>query len=80
MHTEAEARGKWCPFARYVAYAGEAAWNRYMDSGEQRILNPAPACCIASDCAAWRWEYPTNDPEARYTDEARGFCGLAGRP
>ena len=61
MHTESEARGKWCPFARVIVEAkdeiGIAAANRMPGVGgapDPDLDWPSPRC-IASDCAAWRW-------------------------
>lgn len=42
MHTEEEARTKWCPFDRTYLVA-----QIEIDAGECR--------CIASECMAWRW-------------------------
>jgi hypothetical protein len=64
MHTEAEARELWCPMHRdlFIVDEGAAAVN---DNTK----------CIASRCAMWRWEYPTER-----ASESKGYCGLAGRP
>ena len=45
MHTEAEAREKWCPYSRVGEQASGAAENRPDGSYN----------CIASQCMAWRW-------------------------
>lgn len=72
MTTEAEAKDKWCPFARTYEQAGSdgnpVSVNRAaMSSG---IM---PDCrCLASACMAWRWI------ESRVGEG--GYCGLAGRP
>lgn len=34
-------------------------------------------CCLAPDCAAWRWVYP---PESNDAAHCVGYCGLAGKP
>lgn len=44
--TEEEAKTKWCPQARSGEPDEGSGWNRYKDHG---------CCCIASECAAWRW-------------------------
>jgi len=61
MHTEDEAKTKWCPFVRYAtSEEDENASNRWRRAPEDidsppQILNP-PACrCIGSACMAWRW-------------------------
>lgn len=46
MHTEAEAKTKWCPFVR--APLSENGGNVAINSDGSRT-------CIASDCMAWRW-------------------------
>ena len=62
MHTEEQAREKWCPFVRF----DDTACNRHgvqahriIETGEQIAghddNNPAYARCIASECMAWRW-------------------------
>jgi hypothetical protein len=65
-HTEAEAKKKWCPFAR-VTCDGEGPYNRDADGG------PAHASkCIASSCMAWN----------RCSDGSKsnsGYCGFAVR-
>lgn len=60
--TEAEARTKWCPFAR-VSDTEErpASVNRqWRDARPERGTN-----CLASDCMAWT-----------RTDLRTGYCGL----
>ena len=77
--TEADARKKWCPFARthlpWVDNDGEvramASVNRYDNGG------PDDAClCIASDCMAWRW-FAYYGPEGILQSSDDGYCGLA---
>lgn len=37
--------------------------------------------CAASGCMHWRWDGPLYKPGCAPPEhEARGFCGLAGRP
>jgi len=67
--TEAEARERWCPFARTYAVheTGAATHNRGYGKGK-----PEPDClCLASACMAWRWMPGTFEPPL-------GYCGLAG--
>jgi hypothetical protein len=63
--TEAEARKKWCPFARVPDSNGIegvlAATNRHAGEktgrdGKPRVLR-GNAMCIASECMAWRTGY-----------------------
>ena len=71
--TEAEARLKWCPYAR-----GEN-WNDFRDAQRSFTANRSQSgdslgsCrCIASVCMAWRI-----DEEG--LGESRGHCGAFGR-
>ena len=66
MMTEATARKKWCPFA--VPFGTEGG-NRAKDGAVT-----SPACCVASDCMAWRWD----GGEFREAP-GEGFCGMAGQ-
>lgn len=52
-HTEQEAREKWCPHARVVNSAHMAGNRAPFDTDYSE--RKAFACCIASDCMAWRW-------------------------
>lgn len=75
--TEAEARLKWCPYAR-----GEN-WNDFRDAQRSFVANrmqssdPLGSClCIASACMAWR-------PVIGAPDELGnlpGYCGAFGEP
>lgn len=73
MMTEEEAKTKWCPFANVVVandIPGYPAVNRTtMGSADSSCL------CIASACAAWRWDYPPDNRNGPH-----GHCGLAGKP
>jgi hypothetical protein len=73
--TEAEARTKWCPFARVASGNGDFAENR-VPAWRSKASDPRAdgSFCIASDCMAWRRAY---DP---FVDQAWGYCGIAGRP
>ncbi len=80
MITEAEAKMKWCPFARVGEQASGAAENRPDGSYN----------CIVSACMAWRsgGTVRVDSSGKRVFSEmaqhsARsevGFCGLAGNP
>lgn len=68
MHTEAEAREKWCPFARCAMRGDEDDWH---------------VMCFASGCMAWRWGAPkfvTHEAPKPTEKIEHGYCGLAGRP
>lgn len=74
--TEADAKTKWCPFARFTSasnYPSSNRWKQSLPEGEPYALNPVPCRCIGSDCMAWRTERDINGVE-------RGYCGLAGKP
>ena len=67
MHTEDEARMKWCPAARMVVaerkthlILNKANFNRTGIEGDdpQEPHIPRATFCIASDCMAWRWADP----------------------
>lgn len=91
---EAEARTKWCPFARFVIdMPGFASGNRFED-GPSNLK--AHSLCIASECMAWRrapaeaFDGTTGEAleprraylaaDIRYRETGAGFCGLVGRP
>ena len=71
MHTEDEARKKWC---------FECAKSPLSDETERYGPHDGVigARCLASDCMAWRWVEPPGPrpPDAPERDE-RGYCGLA---
>lgn len=62
--TEAEAKTKWCPFARVVSSqvgtetvfpAANRAAIRHDSGALEFNANPESARCIGSACMAWRW-------------------------
>lgn len=81
--TEGEAKTKWCPYAR-IAYhtpsGGIIPINRkipkFDDAGTRIDGDEAhvDACCIGSQCMAWRWT-----ANATRTNR-EGFCGAFGVP
>ena len=75
MHTEEQAREKWCPHARttYVGDSGAEQFpsNRYGTS-DGTNFNPKDCRCIASDCMAWRWVPLKVTPE--YLDAVRALA------
>lgn len=62
--TEAEAKTRWCPFARIVGAIDhiipddQAAFNRIHNRGEGQI--PPSSLCIGSACMAWRQGHKRN--------------------
>lgn len=70
--TEAEAKTRWCPFARVLAtqklpngdtlhIAGHASFNRLAMIGNAPTFEmsvPQTTTCIASTCMAWQWVTP----------------------
>ncbi len=78
MHTESEAKTKWCPFA-VASHTDPRGGFREMDEEDGYKTHP----CIASKCMAWRWsQKPTPADHAfaasKPAEEGRGFCGLSG--
>ncbi len=74
MHTEEQARKLWCPWARVFEGSGAGA------AGINRSGPETGFYCIASKCAAWRWEWDdkkSGEPDGRHAEQ--GFCGLAGK-
>lgn len=72
--TEAEAREKWCPFARvHEQGSAAAASNRIQDGAGKTTLVPVGSVCIGSTCMAWRWAgvEPADAKAGR-----QGRCGL----
>ena len=56
MHTEAEAKELWCPFARSAFQYRTGSVNGDCMIVANRSENDQPiSSCIASKCAAWRW-------------------------
>ena len=69
--TEAEAKTKWCPFARTIISDGAddcGPHNRFgIGEPDDSGWDSVEFRCIASACMAWRWHAM-----------AQGHCGLAG--
>lgn len=85
MHTEKEAKTKWCPFANFQS--GQGGGNRWAhghdDHEPYEGMNPVPCRCIASQCMAWRWRVVPAALTGGTSDalsDTHGFCGMAGRP
>lgn len=91
MHTEEEAKTKWCPFARGVSHSGgnRMAYGSAGDgpaeddyTEEQAAMYP----CLGSACMAWQWAVEPIYSDSGITlrghqkSKTEGFCGLAGRP
>lgn len=72
-YTEAEAKQRWCPFARVLATDAnglaltEAAFNRSGPVGTNELRIGPAATCIGSGCMAWVW-----------LEQTTGKCGLVG--
>ena len=73
MHTEGEAKTRWCPFARavYIGDSGiqQAPSNRFATSKGCQS-NPEEARCIGSACMAWRWGGHRSKHDPRISDGA----------
>lgn len=77
--TEDEAKTKWCPFVR-VVHVGELkinSGNRIYNAVSDQTITDGPACCIGSECMAWRIRYFGDD--VKEGELELGYCGLAGR-
>ncbi len=72
LTAHAEASEKWCPMVRVDNAIGGTANRGYNAAFDAPY--PERYKCIASDCMMWRW-----GPTVRGQD-ARGYCGLAGKP
>ena len=62
IHSEKEARHRWCPYARSVELAKNTpAYNR--KKSDRNVLTVmVDTCCVASDCMAWRFiDDPSRD-------------------
>lgn len=83
MHTEDEARQKWCPFARVIEMLDDEPVEGYGVGNRSTMQTSHPhARCLASECMAWRWKGPwewVGEGPARKRAR-RGFCGLSGEP
>jgi len=91
MHTEQEARKKWCPQVRVSDGEHYAAENRFCQAG--KVSSPEKSGvmlpednegfnwdrCIASECMMWRWTTVFTHGNT-YSQHEQGFCGLAGKP
>lgn len=80
---EAEARSKWCPFAR-APYARSAESTAPvvtvtrtvdMELSQYQECLPAELACLGSRCAVWCPDSPVQVSE---DGRPRGHCGLAG--
>lgn len=84
LHTEAQARELWCPFARVARVLAEtgkgvptvvSACNRSTAGNATELSR-----CLANRCMAWRERIePHPDPKLEMTIVV-GYCGLAGAP
>lgn len=85
--TEAEAKTKWCPFARQLDWDDNQAGGMPISANRHFDGSPSMRClCLGSACMAWRWvdgwgDLPKeNWPTANGTKtcpDPRGRCGLA---
>ena len=84
-HSEAEARTKWCPFARSITSVVVPSGNSMAIASANRSKNgqewPETSNCIASNCMAWRWMWASGRiSKFMPSDDPHGYCGLAGPP
>lgn len=78
--TEAEAKLRWCPFARSRHVGGDCGRDHggsqigaFLDEGRLTVT------CVASSCMAWRVSQEIVD-EGVVVRPATGYCGLAFKP
>lgn len=64
LHSEEEARQKWCPMAR-IGSEEKSTRNRQGEGAHPFSL------CIASECMGWR---------VVSEEDGKGYCALAGKP
>lgn len=89
MHTEEEARKKWCPFVRLAAAGGEhPEWHNNRPTWGD-VEKAHFDRCIAFECMAWRWRgsrafradgtaYRDDEGAPLDAEIARtGYCALA---
>lgn len=80
MHTENEAKNKWCPMVR-----NGDGYTFKNESGEQsqQSFSNVDAKCIASRCMMWRWRYKKHERTcvgmSPLTKTDKGYCGITGR-
>lgn len=63
MHTEAEAKTKWCPEARIIAFntrLGDHSSVAGNGTSEKENVISRSTLCIASKCMHWRWAQKRN--------------------
>lgn len=70
MHTEKEAREKWCPVVSVNGCNRDGQSKKYWDEPFYH--------CIASDCMAWRWDGTyVREENGEAKAVKTGCCGLA---
>lgn len=91
LTSEADAKGKWCPFSRKLVTLNHLTADMPMaisSAGRANDDRPITAC-LGSVCAAWRWQgwkrkghtLIAQNPDEEERDGPRlGYCGLAGEP
>ena len=90
MMTEAEAKTKWCPFARVGLVTdddGGVAVNRSVEPVDKRTVSICSVYdetrCIAAACMAWRWdesEWQTMDSLRGPKPEGEGWEQITDAP
>jgi len=81
--TEAEAKKRWCPFAR-AHWSGNSGQDTYQGNRffaeDGKTSDPATGC-LGSGCMAWRWAGNDGDWRRRtggiLTPTPVGFCGFS---
>jgi hypothetical protein len=83
MHTESEAREKWCPWSRSIAlrYPSGAPLAASVNRRDDGVTS-GECLCIASACMAWRWLPPATNAkvEARRKDSTDPWVAWSWDP
>jgi hypothetical protein len=86
MYTEADAKTKWCPFARaLVSISPLSDPTRHTAIASANRGNNAELLgwCVGSACMAWRWNDGLDlidSMVAERNGSRRGYCGASGNP
>lgn len=77
MHTEDEAKTKWCPMVRVTVAVGPAGDVYTSDNHGNDGIHPE---CIGSACMVWRWASYEDSAINEGGPDDFGYCGLVRQP